>query len=225
VYTAEAHQRALLTKVGMDSLLALLCDAVPLTLHEQTLCVMLNATSLKDARALGVACQNVLARAGHGQGRRGGAGLAQRGRARRRAHRARQPRRGLPRGPRARLGLVGRDRAPPLPPHRGRGRARRGRAADVPPTSSSPSSPPSGRGRPCCARAASARSRPSPRGRSAARWRSPRARSRPCGICERPTRYRVSGIGKDTYNVRGSRAAEGPRGTYWLVLCVVTEGR
>jgi hypothetical protein len=58
VYTAEAHQRALLTEHGMDCLLPLLCDAVPFNLQEQTLYVLLNATSLKDGKALSLACRH-----------------------------------------------------------------------------------------------------------------------------------------------------------------------
>ena len=58
VYTAEAHQRALLTEHGMDCLLPLLCDAVPFNLQEQALYVLLNATSLKDGKALSLACRH-----------------------------------------------------------------------------------------------------------------------------------------------------------------------
>ena len=56
VYTAEAHQRAVLSPTGMESLLPLLSEAVPFSLQEQALYVMLNATSLKDASALTTAC-------------------------------------------------------------------------------------------------------------------------------------------------------------------------
>ena len=56
VYTKASHQRAVLTSAGLQTLLSLICDEVPFELHEQASHVLMNATSLKEAKGIRLAC-------------------------------------------------------------------------------------------------------------------------------------------------------------------------
>ena len=57
VYTAEVHGKAVLTRDGLAALLPLLCEAVPIELHEQVAHVLFNATSIKEPTLLAAACR------------------------------------------------------------------------------------------------------------------------------------------------------------------------